>query len=85
MAISLMKVEVNGVPKPAFQLCKGKAKGNMSLFILDNRIRYLSCSSQRSSKGHPSWVQRYYRRKPEYHEKTCDVWQGQTGQHFSHM
>ena len=35
---------------------------------------YLSCSPQRSSNSHLSWVQCYYSRKPEYPEKTCDAW-----------
>ena len=40
-----------------------KVKVKVPLFILDNPNNYLSCSPLRSSK-------RYYRRKPEYPEKT---------------
>ena len=46
----------------------------VSLFILYSSISWLSCYPQKSSKGHPSWVQCYYRRKPEYPMKTWDVW-----------
>ena len=52
----------------------GAGKGNVPLFILDNLINYLSCSPEKFSKGHPSWVQCYYMGKPEYPEKTCDAW-----------
>ena len=38
-------------------------KSNVSLFTLDNPISYICCFPWRSSKGHPSWVQCYYRRK----------------------
>ena len=36
-------------------------------------------------RGHPLWVQCYYRRKLEYPEKTCDAWYSHIGQHTSHM
>ena len=44
----------------------------MPLFMLDSPISYPSCPAWRPSKGHPSWVQCYYGRTPEYTLLTCD-------------
>ena len=46
----------------------------VSLFELDHPISKPNCSPKRSSKGHPSWFQCYYRRNLEYPSKICNVW-----------
>ena len=44
-------------------LQKVKGKDKVPLFILNNPIRYVSCSTERSRKGRLSWVQCYWLQK----------------------